>query len=180
MTALALRFLLIGLFSIGGGLSAISLIRAEMVEKLGWLSQETLIDLMAIAEMTPGPMAVNAASFVGMNLYGFPGAVTATCACILPGCLLSCLIARANDRLRKSRRWQCALKVLRAAVTGLVAQAGLIIVKNALYSGGEGTFLLSGAFFCAGLAFYRWKKPSPVLFMLVMGAICGALWLLVS
>ena len=78
MTALALRFLYIGLFSIGGGLSAISLIQAEIVNKLGWLTAETLVDLMAIAEMTPGPIAVNAASFVGMRLYGLPGAAAAT------------------------------------------------------------------------------------------------------
>ena len=78
MTALAFHFLYIGLFSIGGGLSAISLIQAEIVDRLGWLTAETLVDLMAIAEMTPGPIAVNAASFVGMRLYGLPGAAAAT------------------------------------------------------------------------------------------------------
>lgn len=175
MTALALHFLYIGLFSIGGGLSAISLIQAEIVDKLGWLTAETLVDLMAIAEMTPGPIAVNAASFVGMRLHGIPGAVTATCACILPGCLISFLISQANDQLRKNRRWRYTLKVLRAAVTGVIIDGSLVIVKNALCSGGVGPTLLSAALFCGGLVIYRWRKPSPMRFMLLMGTICGAL-----
>lgn len=175
MTALALRFLYIGLFSIGGGLSAISLIQAEIVDRLGWLTAETLVDLMAIAEMTPGPIAVNAASFVGMRLYGLPGAAAATCACVLPGCVICFLISRANDRLRKNRRWQSALRVLRAAVTGVILNGGLVIVKNALCSGGSGLVLVSAALFCGGLAAYRRWRPSPMVFMLVMGTVCGAL-----
>ena len=179
MTALALRFLYIGLFSIGGGLSAISLIQAEIVDHLGWLTAETLVDLMAIAEMTPGPIAVNAASFVGMSLYGVPGAVTATCACILPGCFISFLISRANDRLRKNGRWQYTLKVLRAAVAGVIVNGGLVIVKNAVCSGKTGAVLMSAACFCIGLAAYRHWKPSPMLFMLIMGTVCGVLRLAV-
>lgn len=175
MTALALCFLYIGLFSIGGGLSAISLIQAEIVDKLGWLTAETLVDLMAIAEMTPGPIAVNAASFVGMRLYGLPGAAAATCACILPGCLISFLISRANDQLQKNRRWQYTLKVLRAAVTGVIVNGGLVIVKNALCPGEPSSVLVSAVLFCGGLAVYRRWRPSPMAFMLVMGTACGAL-----
>lgn len=175
MMALTLHFLYIGLLSIGGGLSAISLIQAEIVDKLGWLTAETLVDLMAIAEMTPGPIAVNAASFVGMSLFGIPGAAAATCACILPGCLISYLIFHANDHLRKNRRWQYTLKVLRAAVTGVILNGGLVIVKNALYSGGSGLVLVSAVLFCGGLAAYRRWKPSPMVFMLTMGATCGTL-----
>lgn len=175
MTSLALRFLYIGLFSIGGGLSAISLIQAEIVDRLGWLTAETLVDLMAIAEMTPGPIAVNAASFVGMRLYGLPGAAAATCACILPGCLISFVISRANDQLQKNRRWQHTLKVLRAAVTGVILNGGLVIVKNALCSNGTGLIPLSAILLCGGLAVYRRWRPSPMLFMLTMGTACGVL-----
>lgn len=180
MTAMALRFFYIGLFSIGGGLSAISLIQAEIVDRLGWLTAEALVDLMAIAEMTPGPIAVNAASFVGMRLHGIPGAVTATCACILPGCLISFLILRANDQLRKNHRWQYTLKILRAAVTGVIVNGGAVIVKNALCSGGSGLVLLSAVLFCRGLAVYRRRKPSPMVFMLAMGTACGILRLVLS
>lgn len=179
MTALTLCFLYIGLFSIGGGLSAISLIQAEVVERLGWLTEEALIDLMAIAEMTPGPVAVNAASFVGMGLYGFPGAVLATCACILPGCLISYVISRTSERLRQNSRWQNALKTLRAATVGIVLNGGLIILKNALFpavSGCTGEIqldIIALICFCAGLTAYcRWRPP-PMSFMLIMGTVCG-------
>lgn len=185
MIALALRFLYIGLFSVGGGLSAISLIQAELVDRLGWLSEQTLVDLMAIAEMTPGPIAVNAASFVGMRLRGIPGAVLATCACILPGCLISYAISRTSDRLRQNRRWQNALKLLRAAVVGVILNGGLVILKNALSvefigcPGGIRIDMPALLCFCAGLAVYRRWRPSPMLFMLMMGTVCGFLRLMI-
>ena len=163
MSALIFRFLYIGLFSIGGGLSAISLIQAEIVERLSWLTEETLVDILAIAEMTPGPIAVNAASFVGMRLYGIPGAVLATCACILPGCIISFLISRMNEKL------------LRAAVVGIILSGSLVILKNALYGEGSELNLLSVGCFFIGLAAYRYWKPSPMLFMMCSGVCIGGL-----
>lgn len=180
MTALVLHFLYIGLFSVGGGLSAISLIQREIVERLGWLSPETLVDILAIAEMTPGPIAVNAASFVGMSLRGIPGAAAATVACILPGCLISFLISRANDRLQRSARWRYALKILRAAVVGIMLTGGLTILKNALCPGEGGLDLAAAVCVGIGLAVYRRWKPSPILFMLMMGTLCGLLRLTVT
>lgn len=175
MIPLALRFLYIGLFSVGGGLSAISLIQAELVDRLGWIDPETLVDLMAIAEMTPGPMAVNAASFVGMRLRGLPGAVTATFACILPGCLCALLLSRASRRLKGLRRWQSALELLRAAVTGLILSGTLVIVRNAVCSGGAGPAPLSVGLFCFVLAVCRRWRPSPMALMAAMGAACGGM-----
>lgn len=175
MRTLVLRFLYIGLFSIGGGLSAVALIQAEIVDRLGWLTAETLVDIMAVAEMTPGPIAVNAASFVGMRLYGIPGAVLATTACILPGGLISYLISRANRRLRENARWQYSLKILRAAVVGVVVNGGLVVLRNALCPGGGGPDPLAVLLFCAGLLCYRRWNRSPVIFMLITGAACGLL-----
>ena len=173
MTALILRFLYIGLFAIGGGLSAISLIQKEIVERLGWLTAETLVDILAIAEMTPGPIAVNAASFVGMSLHGIPGAAAATVACVLPGCVISYMLYRANDRFQRNLRWRYALKILRAAVVGVIVNGGLVILKNTLCL--EAGRLDWIAVFClaGGLALYRRWKGSPILFMLAMGTICG-------
>lgn len=187
MTAMILCFLYIGLFSVGGGLSAISLIQTEVVECRGWLTEEALIDLMAIAEMTPGPIAVNAASFVGMRLHGFSGAAVATCACILPGCLTSYAISRVSERLRQNRRWQSAMKTLRAAIAGIVLNGGLTILKNDLipmasgYTNGICPDIPALICFCIGLTVYfRWKPP-PMLFMLIMGTVCGILrWLLLT
>ena len=175
MSALIFRFLYIGLFSIGGGLSAISLIQDEIVERLSWLTEDTLVDILAIAEMTPGPIAVNAASFVGMRLYGIPGAVLATCACILPGCIISFLISRMNEKLYKNDRWQNGLKLLRAAVVGIILSGSLVILKNALYGEGSELNLLSVGCFFIGLAAYRYWKPSPMLFMMCSGVCIGGL-----
>lgn len=173
MTALVLRFLYIGLFAVGGGLSAISLIQEEVVEHLGWLTAETLVDILAIAEMTPGPIAVNAASFVGMNLHGISGAIAATVACVLPGCVISCLIYRANSSLQRNLRWRCALKILRAAVVGVMVSGGLVILKNTLCFEAGGLDGIAVICLAGGLVFYRRWRGSPILFMLVMGTICG-------
>lgn len=182
MIELALRFLYIGLFSIGGGLSAISLIHAEIVDRLGWLTAETLVDIMAIAEMTPGPMAVNAASFVGMSLHGIPGAILATCACVLPGCLISYGISRASQRLGQKPRWKKALKLMRSAVVGVIIWGAVTILKNALCPEGSLDWPALVSFFI-GMVVYRSKKLPPKAFtpmalMLTMGGICGGLRLL--
>lgn len=179
MTALVIRFLYIGLFAMGGGLSAISLIQREIVERLGWLTADTLVDILAIAEMTPGPIAVNAASFVGMSLHGIPGAVAATTACVLPGCLISFLISRADGRLRRSVRWRAALKILRAAVVGIIVSGGLDILRSALCPRTGGLDLAAILCLGAGLALYRRWKRSPLLFLLSMGTVCGLLRLAV-
>lgn len=178
MKTLILRFLYIGLCGVGGGLSVISLIQRELVDRLGWLSPETLTDILAIAEMTPGPMAVNAASFVGMSLYGLTGAAAATAACVLPGCLISFCLFRTNDRLRKSSRWRHALDLLRAAVTGVIVSGGLILLKNTLWPADGRTDVLALACFGVGLAVFRRWKRSPLLFLLIAGTVFGALRLI--
>ena len=81
---LFLSFLQIGLFSFGGGYAAMPLLQEQLVARNGWLSVQEFADLVTIAEMTPGPIAVNAATFVGTKLAGLPGALAATAGVILP------------------------------------------------------------------------------------------------
>lgn len=178
MTALIFRFLYIGLFAIGGGLSAISLIQKEIVERLGWLTAETLVDILSIAEMTPGPIAVNAASFVGMSLLGIPGAAAATVACVLPGCVISYTLYHLNSKIQRNLRWRYALKILRAAVVGVIVNGGLVILKNTLCFEAGGLDWIAVICLAGGLALYRRWKRSPILFMLLMGIICGAFHLI--
>ena len=85
---LFMSFLQIGLFSFGGGYAALPLIQEQIVELHGWLSQSEFTDLITISQMTPGPIAVNAATFVGFRVARIPGAVTATRGCIFPFCLI--------------------------------------------------------------------------------------------
>ena len=88
---LFLSFLQIGLFSFGGGYAAMPLIQAQIVDAHGWLTMSEFTDLITISQMTPGPIAVNSATFVGINIAGIPGAIVATIGCILPSeCSASC------------------------------------------------------------------------------------------
>ena len=87
-------FLKIGAFSFGGGYAALPLIQGEVVGNYGWLSMREFTDLVTISQMTPGSIAVNAATFVGTRLAGLPGAVIATAGCVLPACFIVTLVAK--------------------------------------------------------------------------------------
>ena len=90
---LFLSFLQIGAFSFGGGYAAMPLIQGQVVQGHGWLSMSEFTDLITISQMTPGPIAVNSATFVGIKIAGIPGALVATFGCILPSCVLVTFIA---------------------------------------------------------------------------------------
>ena len=90
---LFLSFLQVGMFSIGGGYAAIPLIRDQIVTSHAWLTMNEFTDLITIAEMTPGPIAVNSATFVGIRIAGPLGAVIATLGCITPSLLIVSLLA---------------------------------------------------------------------------------------
>ena len=87
-------FLQIGRFSFGGGYAAIPLIQGQIVERHGWLSMPEFTDLITISQMTPGPIAINSATFVGIKSAGVQGAAVATLSCILPSCIIVTLIAK--------------------------------------------------------------------------------------
>ena len=89
---LFLSFVQIGLFSVGGGYSAIPLIQEQTVALHGWLTADEFMNLAIIAEMTPGPIAVNGATFVGLKVAGLPGALAATLGCILPSLVIVSLL----------------------------------------------------------------------------------------
>ena len=91
---LFLSFLQIGLFSFGGGYAAMPLIQGQVVTLHGWLTMSEFTDLITISQMTPGPIAVNSATFVGLKIAGIPGAVVATAGCILPSCIMVTILAR--------------------------------------------------------------------------------------
>src|SRR5699024_10356178 len=87
-------FLQIGLISFGGGYAAMPLIQDQIVTGHGWLSMSEFSDLITISQMTPGPIAINSATFVGIRIAGIPGALVATLGCILPSCVIVILIAK--------------------------------------------------------------------------------------
>ena len=87
-------FLQIGLFSFGGGYAAVPLIQEQIVNIHGWLDMDQFTDLITISQMTPGPIAINSATFVGIRIGGIPGALVATLGCILPSCIIVTLLAK--------------------------------------------------------------------------------------
>ena len=87
-------FLQVGLFSVGGGYAAMPLIESQVVQGHGWLTMNEFTDLITIAEMTPGPIAVNSATFVGIRIAGIGGALVATLGCITPSLIIVSVLAR--------------------------------------------------------------------------------------
>lgn len=125
-------FFQIGLFSIGGGYAAIPLIQNQVVEQHGWLTMEQFADVTTIAEMTPGPIAINAATFVGTQIAGFPGALVATLGCITPSCIIVMALAYVYNKYRGLGIVQGVLGGLRPAVVAMIASAGITLLITAL------------------------------------------------
>ena len=169
MTALFLVFFQIGLFSVGGGYAAMPLIQSLVVEARGWLTMAEFTNLMTIAEMTPGPIAVNAATFVGMRLFGLTGAVVATLGCIAPSMIVVTLLSYLYGRFRSGRMMQNVLGALRPVVVALIASAALSIVQVAAVRAGGGVSVVGIALMAAAFLALRWKKANPILVMLLCG-----------
>ncbi len=122
---LFIRFLKIGAFSFGGGYASLSLLQAEVVEEAGWLTAADFAGLCAIAEMTPGPVALNAASFTGWQTAGLLGAFFATLGCILPSICLVTLLGLCIRRYGRSPLLQAVLRALRPVVCAMVTYAAI-------------------------------------------------------
>lgn len=169
---LFLAFLQIGLFSVGGGYAAMPLIQAQVVESHSWLSMSEFTDLVTIAEMTPGPIAVNAATFVGIRVAGIGGAVIATLGDILPSCVICTLLALLYFRYKELPMLQSILGALRPAIVALIAGAGLTILIQVLFSGqiGKDINWIGMLIFLCAFALLRIKKFNPILVMLLSGA----------
>ena len=130
---LFLSFLQIGAFSFGGGYAAMPLIQNQVVDLHHWLSLSEFTDLVTISQMTPGPIAVNSATFVGIKIAGIPGAIVATLGCILPACVIVTIIAWLYLKYRNMKSLQVVLSTLRPAVVSLIATAGLTIIISAIF-----------------------------------------------
>ena len=175
---LFLCFFQIGLFSIGGGYVAIPLIEAEVVDHHGWLSLAEFTDLVTIAEMTPGPISLNAATFVGVRLHGVAGAIIATLGCVTPSLILVTILAMLYNKFRKLNVMQNILSTVRPVVVALIASAALSILLLALF-GGKGLVgfnPIALVLFIAALVILRVWKPSPILVMLLCGVIGGGVY----
>lgn len=166
-------FLQVGCFSIGGGYAAMPLIQSQVVTGHGWLTMNAFTDLITIAEMTPGPIAVNSATFVGIRIAGVPGAVVATLGCITPSIVIVSLLAFIYYKYKNVSTLQSILSSLRPAVVALIAAAGLSIFRTAVFSGQpiawEAVNWLAVVSFGAAFFLLRKCKWNPILVMVLCG-----------
>lgn len=126
----ALSMLKIGAFTFGGGYAMIALLENEFVSRRGWMSREEFLDLTAIAESTPGPIAVNSATYIGYRVAGVAGAALGTLAVCLPSFLVIFLISLFFDRFLSLRYVSYAFRGIQVAVVYLIASAGLKMLRT--------------------------------------------------
>ena len=161
-------FFQIGLFSIGGGYAAMPLIQHQVVELHPWLTLTEFADIVTIAEMTPGPIAINSATFVGIRVAGLPGAIVATAGCVLPSCAIVLALAFIYYHFSKLTAVQGVLQGLRPAVVAMIASAGLSLLLLALFGGREmsvgplGLDVVAAVIFAAGFLVLRRKSVNPI------------------
>ena len=173
---LFLSFLQIGLFSVGGGYAAIPLVQSLIVERQGWITMTEFTNLITIAEMTPGPIAVNSATFVGIKIAGIPGALAATFGCILPSCIIVTVIAKLYLKYRSMEVLQGVLGSLRPAVVAMIAAAGISILITAFW-GSRDLIIVTGTkwslvlIFAVCMILLRKVKMNPIWVMILAGVM---------
>ncbi|WP_410496555.1 chromate transporter [Cellulosilyticum sp. ST5] len=174
---LFLSFLKVGLFSVGGGYAAIPLIQNQIVNVHGLMTMAEFTDLITIAEMTPGPISINSATFVGTQLAGLPGALICTLGCILPAFILCLILAHFYYKYRNLSGVQTILASLRPAVVALISSAGLAILSLALFNADKSEIVLANfrpiefCLFIGGLVALRKFKLNPIMVIFGSGII---------
>ena len=179
------EFFKAGLFAVGGGLATVPFIR-EMGAVYGWITEAEIANIIAIAESTPGPIGVNAATYVGYHVAGIPGSVAATIGLITPSVIIILLIAKAIHKYSSSKTVQSLFLGLRPAAIGLITAAGFSLLLVALnikadfktfhFTADLSTLIRLGLF--AVFSFFTfWKKSAKIhpLFFILAGGALGAI-----
>ena len=173
---LLLSFLKIGAFTFGGGYAMLPLIM-ETVTEMGWMSEEELIDFVAVAESTPGPFAINIATYVGSETAGFFGAVCATLGVILPSFVIILILAKGYEKFRKSKLVSGAMTGLKPVVVGLIGAAILTIAVKALqlsafgFTAEFGLSLLFSLIVLVPAVILAFKKVHPIFIVLLSAGL---------
>ena len=181
---LFLAFLRIGTFGFGGGLAMLPLIY-QSVQQFGFMDQEEFSNLLAISQVTPGPIAVNAATYVGFEYAGLGGAAVATVGVMLPAFVIMLIVSRMLERFSTNRIVQGAFAGIRPVTIGLIASAIVFVSEGVLAHGP----LISSKLVESGVSYFDFAaigimvativmmlalKMRPILVMLIMAAV-GAL-----
>jgi len=165
LALLGLFFLKVGALLFGSGMVLFAFIQRDVVARYGWLSQQQLIDAIAVGQMTPGP-ELSSATFIGYLVSGWPGALVATVAVFLPSFVIVVLMGPVIPRLRQSRIAQAFLKGVNAAVVALILAVSLALFRSAIVDGWTVIILAVGL-----VALLRFRVDT--LWLVLGGAFLG-------
>ena len=172
-------FMQVGLFSIGGGYAAIPIIQSSVVDSFGWLTMDEFTDLITIAEMTPGPIAVNSATFVGNRVGGLLGSIVATLGCIVPAIIIVSLFAWVYSRYKTVSFMKTVMAFLRPVVVALITSSGLSILANAVLPASS-IEVLAGILFLGAFVLIRLSKVNPIAVMFSSGILYAFITLIIQ
>ena len=179
-------FMQVGLFSVGGGYAAIPLIQEQIVNIHKLMTMEEFTDLITVAEMTPGPISINSATFVGMCIAGIPGVLICTVGCIIPSFCICLTLAHFYYKYRTVSGVQVVLGSLRPAVVALIASAGASILMLGLFQAELGDIILREVrvvelvIFVLSLVILRTFKVSAITIILGSGVVGTAVYTLMG
>ena len=175
---LFISFFKIGLFGFGGGLAILSLIQME-VEQHGWMSQQEFVDIVAVSQVTPGPIGINCATYVGYTATGSVwGSVLTTFAIVLPSLIIMLAVCKAyfwlNRRFQGNPYFEQTLRMLRFTVIGLIAAAALMLIKPANFIDSTSWIIFAAAAFFTVLPNLYQNKVTkiishPILLIIIAG-----------
>lgn len=163
-------FFKISLFSIGGGYNMIPLMQHEVAVH-GWLTSERFLDILAVSEITPGPVAVNLATFAGYHVAGVTGSIAATVGVCLPGSMILLALGAIAIRLRNRPAFRAAMNGFMPALVGLLAATALRLGFALVPAGAHFLSLPATVIFAVTFGLVLWKNPHPALLMLGAAAV---------
>ena len=163
-------FFQIGLFSIGGGYAALPLIQAQVVDTYGWMTMTEFTDIITISQMTPGPIAINAATFVGIQVAGLPGALVAMLATVLPPFIILSIVSLFYAQFRDNWVVDLVMKGMQAGVAAVICDVVVSMGWNVFKLRRVlPVLMLVGAFVAS--CFFEWNVVLIILVCAVIGAV---------
>jgi len=161
-------FFVIGLFTFGGGYAMLSLIQNEVVVNHAWITAQEFTDMVAISQMTPGPIGINSATYVGYAVTGnIFGSLVATVAVSLPSFIIILMICRIYAKFKESNVFASLMKTLRPVVIGMIGAAAGILITAENFIDWTSWALFAGAFIAS-----QWLKMNPIL-IIILGGVIG-------
>lgn len=167
------QFFLIGALSFGGGYASLPLIQNAVVEQQGWLTYTEFADILTLSEVTPGPIALNAASFAGFRTAGMAGSISATLGCAAPSCIIVSILAIIYMKYRKGALFSKVLTTVRPAVCAMIASSFLTLASLVLFETSSGTLNMASVLLFAGAFLLMITKKVPAVAVILFSGMCG-------